>query len=209
MVVLAAAGLAKVLTALIRTLDGVTTAIAGFIRGIVDGIGSVVHFLTQDVPNAFRSGFAGIISVFDRIYRFLVRIKDEVVQIVQDIKDAIDYLESLPDRVWRGVKEAPGDIWDAAKGPVIDVLSQNEPNRGGVRAIAPTGVPGTTPTRSGVDLVAAEGTSRIAAVARRGGVSNPFDLHVRLDVDGETLARVTERVRQDDARRAFAPGAVG
>jgi TP901 family phage tail tape measure protein len=209
MVVLAAAGLAKVLTALIKTLDAVTSAVASFVRMVVDGVGRVVRFLTQDVPNAFRSLVDGIANVFDRVYQFLVRIKDAVIELVNQIVDAVNYAEELPGRVWRGAKGLPGRAWRMLSSGAMDLVSQADAPRGGVQVQAPAGVPGGVPTRSGVNLVAAEGATRVATIAPRTTAAGGFDLNVRLDVDGETLARVTERVRQDDARRAFAPGAVG
>ena len=89
------------------------------------------------------------------------------------------------------------------------LLSQADSSGSGFRVVAPAGVPGAAPTRSGMHLVAAEGASRVAAVVPRSTAAGNLDLNIRLDVDGETLARVTERVRRDEATRQFAPGAVG
>ncbi|MBE7449163.1 MAG: phage tail tape measure protein [Kofleriaceae bacterium] len=207
-VVLAAAGLAKVLTAILRVFDEVTSAIARDLRRIIDGVGMVVRFLTQDVPNAFRGLLNGIASVFEGVYRFLLQIRDAVIDIVNTIERAISSIGGTLDNAWRSVKGAPGRAWRGLTGGVGDLLSQADAG-GGLRVLAPAGVPGAVPTRSGVELVASEGATRVAAVASRVRSGGDFDLNVRLDVDGETLARVVERVRQDEAARGFAPGAVG
>lgn len=207
-VVLAAAGLARVLTAVIKTLDVVTSAIARFVRSIIEGVGTVVRFLTQDVPSAFRSLVNGIANVFERVYRFLLQIRDAVIDIVNTIERAIHSIGDTLEDAWRDVKNLPGRALRGLRSGAVDLVSQAD-SGDGLRVLAPAGVPGTVPTRSGVDLVATERASRIAAFAPRGAGSNQFDLNVRLDVDGETLARVTERVRHDEAMRAFAPGAVG
>ncbi len=208
-IVLAAAGLAKVLTLVIKTLDGVTTAIASFVRGVIEGVGKAVRFLTEDVPNAFRSLVDGIASVFDRVYQFLVRIKDAVIELVDEIIEAINYVESLPGRAWNRVKNAPGDALDFVGDEVGGLLGSADTRSPGIRVLGPTGIPGSAPTRSGMQLVAADAGTRVAAVAPRSAASGNLDLNIRLDVDGETLARITQRVRQDEAMRQFAPGAVG
>lgn len=208
-VVLAAAGLAKVLTILIKTLDAVTSAIAWFIRAVIDGVGTVVRFLTQDVPNAFRSLVEGIANVFDRVYQFLVRIKDAVVDIVNTIERTIDSVGDKLDNAWRSVKGAPGRAWNSFTGGVGDLLSQADAGGGGLRVLAPAGAPVGGPTRSGMELVAAQSGARVAGIAPRSPAAGNLDVNIRLDVDGETLARATQRVRQDEAMRQFAPGAVG
>ncbi len=196
------------LTAVIKTLDVVTSAIARFVRSIIEGVGTVVRFLTQDVPSAFRSLVNGIANVFERVYRFLLQIRDAVIDIVNTIERAINSIGDTLEDAWRDVKNLPGRAWRGLRSGAVDLVSQADAGDG-LRVLAPAGVSGTVPTRSGVDLVATESASRIAAVAPRGAGSNQFDLNVRLDVDGETLARVTERIRRDEAMRAFAPGAVG
>ncbi len=208
-VVLAAAGLVKVVTFVIKTFDVATSAIAAFIRAVLDGVGGLVRFLTQDVPNAFRSLVDGIANVFDGVYQFLVRIKDAVVDIVNTIERTIDSIGDKLDNAWRSVKGAPGRAWNSITGVAGDLISQADAGGRGFRVLAPAGVPGGVPTRSGMQLVAAEGATRVASVAPRSPAAGSFDLNVRLDVDGETLARATQRVRQDEALRQFAPGAVG
>ena len=208
-VVLAAAGLAKVLTLIVRIFDGVTTRIATFIRQVIDGVGTVVRFLTQDVPAAFRGLVNGIASVFEGVVQFLVRIKDAVVDIVNTIERTIDSIGDKLDGAWRSVKGAPGRAWRSVTGAANGLIGQADVGRSGFQVLNPSGVPGATPTRSGVGLVAADAGARVAAVSPRSTGAGNLDVNVRLDVDGETLARVTERVRQDEALRRFAPGAIG
>lgn len=202
-VVLALSGAIKALTWVIRALDAVISAVARFVRAILDGVLAVVRFLTHDVPAAVTRLTSGIARVFEGIWQFLVDIKDAIVAIVGAISELVDDVVAKLEGAWTTVRNLPGRAWSGLK----DLVSVNE-------VTAPVGSSGGLPlpplpgaaTGAGTSLVATEATARVAALTPRGRAPGLAQLHVNLEVDGETLARTVRRVQLDEAARGFTGG---
>lgn len=201
--VLALSGAIKVLTWIVRVLDAVITAIARFVGAIIDGVQAVVRFLTQDVPAAFAQLGRGIRQVFEGIWQFLVDIKEEIVGIVESIANLVEDVVEKLENTWKRIKSLPGRAW----GGVKDLVSVNSPTApAGTSGGLPLMTPPSAVTGAGTSILATEASARVAALAPRGRAPGMAQLNVRLDVDGETLARTVRRVQLDEDARGFTGG---
>lgn len=203
------------------------------IRGFFVKVGqSIVAFFTESIPNAFRTIVNGIKSFFEPVVEFIRGIFRSIANAVDSIiaflgrlaaKIPSRFRPSFLDRVVEQGEAATariagrerdaaaaaarlaGPAEPRAAAPVSEAALTGRPLVFGPPA--PT-VPAAAEARARaqsdaalIDAIVASGT-RSAEAAER---ASTRPINVRLDVDGDTIARTTVRANREAAARSFAP----
>jgi TP901 family phage tail tape measure protein len=223
--------LGKTFGAAVTGLTYILTGLAWVLKGIVDAIGWVKDLFidagvwiieTGSMIGAFFSDtFGPVISIaLDLVGAHFKSMKDFVVMMIDAVKQAIESLIQWIKDAWESISgffDAIGDGVGGAIDSVGDFLGDRASSVGDVfrsvgRPTATARTAGLVPEASAaVAEAAARGGSftglfdQMAAIAASQNKGQTSTVNVALQVDGETLARVTARAAQDAAHRAFVP----
>jgi TP901 family phage tail tape measure protein len=208
------------LTGLIWLLNGLVIA-AGWVKDRFMAATEWIVKKSAVLAEFFDKNFNDKISIALGMLRaHFAGIRDFVLALVKDIKEAVQGMIDWILEAYRTVSGVLGSIRDTASGALDTAggfLGDTVGAVGGVLGIGSSASPseraGLAPsasaavaeagTRSGM-LAELVGQVAAAASAARSEVP-PAPIHVALQVDGETLARVSARATVDAARRAFVP----
>jgi hypothetical protein len=169
----------------------------------------ILGFFTESIPSAFR-------TIVEAVRSFFSPVVDFIQGVFRSIMDAIDRMLVFLGRV---VARIPSHFRPEMLNQVVDAgtaasarIAQREQEVRTQPLIAPAAaaMPAAAEARQratvGGDFVQAI-LAQVQAVHRAAEHTANRPIHVRLEVDGDTLASATVRSQREEAIRRFAPSA--
>lgn len=181
----------------------ISDAVSSFFQPIAD-------FFTVTIPDAFQSFvdavhefFQPLIDFFGGVYDAISSVVDMITGAIQWIVDAVSWIGEQVDAFFTSEEEAAAEIQkktDELFGPLY-VPEAPAPAETQMLPIALS-----RPAMPAAEVIQVQEGSETRAPAGGGrGEDRPVQAHITLNVDGETLARVTARAERNAAARSFVP----